>query len=275
MQNPPAPRKGIALLKWIRLIFTAGIEIVFSYFAWMLRYSAHPEKYPLEERYAKVHGLALSLSKKLRMNLDENFSSSVASLRKSTLIVSNHLSIMDIVALLALSQRPITFIGKKEVERTPFVGRCVKAIGGYFLDRQDPKQAVRLFMRIGKAMKQSPTLVVVYPEGTRLKDPFQEVGEFHAGTFKLLEWGDADLLPLSCFGTFRPLSKAEHERSFPVEIKALPLKRKEEFDGMSTVEIASFARKEIASQVEEFKRYDIAYYEQKKNRVKAGKWWRK
>lgn len=275
MQNLPAPRKGIALFKWIRLIFTAGIEIVFSYFAWMVRYSAHPEKYPLEKRYAKVHGLAFSLSKKLRMNLDENFSSTVQTLQKSTLIVSNHLSIMDIVALLALSPRPITFIGKKEVEHMPFVGRCVKAIGGYFLDREDPKQAVRLFMKIGKQMKETPTIVVVYPEGTRLKDPSQKVGEFHAGTFKLLEWGNADLLPLACFGTFRPLSKSEHECSFPVEIKALPLKKKEDFDGESTVDIASFAQKEVSSQVEEFKRYDIAYYQERKNRVKAVKWWKK
>ncbi|MCI5940326.1 MAG: lysophospholipid acyltransferase family protein [Candidatus Enteromonas sp.] len=275
MEKNQNKRKGLALFKWLRLIFTVGIEILASYFAWMIRYSRHPERYPLSLRYGKVHKLAYSLSKKLRLQLDENVSSAFKSLQRSTLVVSNHLSICDIVFLLALAEDPITFIAKKETANMPFIGKCLKAIDGYFLDRGDPKQAVRLFMKIGKAMKEKRMTLVVYPEGTRLKDPFSEVGEFHAGTFKLLEWGKADLLPVAGFGSFRPLSKSEHESSFPVELHALKLVPCEESKGKNTVELAAEARNEIESEVASMRRFDQEFYAQGLNKKKAGKWWKK
>lgn len=273
MEKNRKKRKGVALFKWLRLVFTIGVEILAAYFAWMLRFSRHPEKYPLALRYEKVHKLAFSLSKKLHLEMDENLSSTLPRLERSTLLVSNHLSICDIVFLLALSKEPITFIGKKETENMPFVGRCLRSIDGYFLDREDPKQAVRLFMRIGKTMTEKKTIVVVYPEGTRLKDPFEEIGEFHAGTFKLVEWGKADLLPMAEFGSFRPLSKSEHERSFPVEMHALGLLKYEDAHLYNTVELAEKTREQVSEEVRKLQRFDQEYYAQGKNKKKPGKWW--
>ncbi len=271
----PKSRKGLALFKWIRLVFTAGIEILYAYFAWMIRYSAHPERYPLELRYKKVHDLAFSLTKKLHVDFSGNAPETLSSLQGSNLIVSNHLSIFDIVALLAISEKPLTFIGKKETANMPFVGKCLKAIHGFFLDREDPKQAVRLFMEIGKYMRENNATVVVYPEGTRLKSHYEDVAEFHAGTFKLVEWGKAELHPLAGFGTWRPLSKSEHEASFPVQLRFLAPSSYEECKGVSTTVLASKTHHLVNEEVHKMQDYDIEYYASKKNRLKARKWWKK
>lgn len=274
-RNLPKSRKGLALFKWIRLIFTAGIEILYAYFAWMIRYSAHPERYPLELRYRKVHKLAFSLTKKLHVELSGNAVETLSGLEGSNLIVANHLSIFDIVILLAISEKPLTFIGKKETANMPFVGKCLKAIHGFFLDREDPKQAVRLFMEIGKYMRENSATVVVYPEGTRLKKHYDDVAEFHAGTFKLVEWGKADLHPLAGFGTWRPLSKSEHEPSFPVELRFLETISYEECQGVPTTVLASKTHGSINEEVHRLQNFDIDYYSEKQNRKKAGKWWKK
>lgn len=274
-RNLPKSRTGLAFFKWVRLVFTAGIEILYAYFAWMIRYSAHPERYPLEERYGKVHKLAFSLTKKLHVELSGNAIETFSSLKGSNLIVSNHLSIFDIVALLAISEKPITFIGKKETSTMPFVGKCLKSIHGFFLDREDPKQAVHLFMEIGKYMRENQATVVVYPEGTRLRDHYADVGEFHAGTFKLVEWGEANLMPLAGFGTWRPLSKSEHESSFPVELKFLPPLSYEECKGVPTTSLADNTHDAINEEVHAMQDFDIEYYAQKRNRQRARKWWKK
>ena len=272
MSNQKKKKSGVALTKWLRLIFTFGVRLVFSYIFWMARYARHPEKKPIEHRYKKIRGLSIDLCSKLHIELKAKGQEQLASLEGSNLIVMNHLSVMDIVLLIALSEKPLTFIAKKEVEKMPFVGKCLKCISGYFLDREDPKQAVRLFMKVGKQMRESGGNVVVYPEGTRLKEPFLATQEFHAGSFKLVEWGHANLLRVAAFGTFRPLGKSENERSFPFEITFFPLVNYEDMKGKSTQEIAENSHELIAKEVASFQKYDKEFYANLLNKKKASKW---
>ena len=272
MANQQKKKSGVALFKWLRLIFTFGMRLIFSYIFWIARYARHPEKKPIEYRYKKIRGLSIDLCSKLHIELKAKGMEQIASLEGRNLIVMNHLSVMDIVLLIALSEKPLIFIAKKEVEQMPFVGKCFKAISGYFLDREDPKQAVRLFMKVGKQLRENGGNVVVYPEGTRLKQPFSSTQEFHAGSFKLIEWGQANLLRVAAFGTFRPLAKAESERSFPFEVTFFPLVKYEDMKGKSTQEIAEEAHELIANEVSSFQKYDEEFYAKGLNKKKASKW---
>lgn len=272
MAKSKKKKSGLALGKWLHLIFTAGIRILFYYPFKVAPYAKHPERLSLEERYARVRKMALLVCRKSRIELHIENKEALSSLNGSSLIVANHLSVMDIVILLALSEKPISFIAKKEVYSMLFIGKCLRCIGGYFLDRDDPKQAVRLFMAAGKEMKEKGRTLVVYPEGTRLKEPFKETQEFHAGTFKLVEWGKADLHCLAEFGTFRPLSKGDKGRSFPIEMAFLPLLSYEDSKGKSTAELASYAHDGIASKVASFQEFDKAYYAKGLSKKKASKW---
>ncbi len=272
MSNQRKKKSGVALGKWLRLVFTFGVRVVFAYLFWIARYARHPEKKPIELRYRKIRSLAVDLCSKLHISLQSKGQEQLASLTGSNLIVMNHLSVMDIVVLIALCEKPLTFIAKKEVEQMPFVGKCFKAIDGHFLDREDPKQAVRVFMQVGKQLREKGGNVVVYPEGTRLKEPFSLTQEFHAGSFKLVEWGKANLLRVATFGTFRPLSKSESERSFPLEITFFPLKKYEDMKGESTQELAEESHKLIADEVASFQQFDRDFYAKGLNKQKAGKW---
>ena len=271
MSNQEKKKKGVALGKWLRLIFTYGVKLVFSHIFWIARYARHPEKTPLEKRYKKIRSLSIDLCSKLHAEIKIKGREQITSLEGRNLIVMNHLSVMDIVLLIALSEKPLIFIAKKEVAQIPFVGKCLKAISGYFLDREDPKQAVRLFMKVGKQLRENGGNVVVYPEGTRLKQPFARTQDFHAGSFKLVEWGQANLLRVAAFGTFRPLGKAESERSFPFEVTFFPLAKYEDLKGKSTQEIAAESHELIANEVASLQEYDKEFYAKGLNKKKASK----
>lgn len=78
-------------------------------------------------------------------------------------LVSNHLSYVDIVALMA--QAPVVFVAKSEVSRWPFLGRLSRAANTIFVDRAKRSDVVRVNELIA-GMIGSGRSVLVFPEGT-------------------------------------------------------------------------------------------------------------
>jgi 1-acyl-sn-glycerol-3-phosphate acyltransferase len=132
------------------------------------------------------------------------------------LIVSNHLSYLDILALSAAV--PCVFVSKAEVERWPIIGRYARWAGCVFVRRHDRSDAARANVSVAGALNNGVP-VVLFPEGTTTDG--RRVLRFHstmlqpvidagalvtpcAITYELDDgdvsrevcwWGDMDLLP--------------------------------------------------------------------------------
>lgn len=78
-------------------------------------------------------------------------------------LVSNHVSYVDIVALMA--QVPVVFVAKSEVSRWPFLGRLSRAANTIFVDRGRRADVVRVNELIGGMIRDGRG-VLVFPEGT-------------------------------------------------------------------------------------------------------------
>jgi 1-acyl-sn-glycerol-3-phosphate acyltransferase len=79
------------------------------------------------------------------------------------LVVSNHLSYLDIVILSAAM--PCFFVSKVEVKRWPFFGQAASAGGTIFLDRSSRSSANRVAAQITERLTSSMP-VLLFPEGT-------------------------------------------------------------------------------------------------------------
>lgn len=79
------------------------------------------------------------------------------------LVVSNHLSYLDIVIYAAVM--PCFFIAKREVKRWPFFGEAARAGGTIFLDRASFASANVAAQEIVKRLS-LPIPVLLFPEGT-------------------------------------------------------------------------------------------------------------
>ena len=79
------------------------------------------------------------------------------------LVVSNHVSWLDIVALNAVV--PSRFVSKAEVADWPVVGRMVTQAGTLFLTRERRRDAMRVLGLMAKGLREGHTLAV-FPEGT-------------------------------------------------------------------------------------------------------------
>ena len=79
------------------------------------------------------------------------------------LLVSNHLSYLDILALSALA--PCVFVAKREVRGWPLFGLMARLAGAVFVDRNRPMRAPQAVREIERALA-AGALVVLFPEGT-------------------------------------------------------------------------------------------------------------
>ena len=79
------------------------------------------------------------------------------------LVVSNHLSYLDIVVLSAAM--PCIFVAKAEIDAWPYFGKAARVGGTLFIDRSKLASAERVAALIGERLK-LPIPVLFFPEGT-------------------------------------------------------------------------------------------------------------
>ena len=231
-------------LHYGKAVCVAGGAIIWDYFAWMRKYAKHPEKYPFSVRYKKVQKLLQRLSR--GFNVDFHVEGLEKLPEETSCIVSNHLSAYDPVSLIAVMDKPCTFVAKKELLNKPFAGKIIKGIDGEFIDRDDLKQSLRLMMKVEDDLKNHKEKNwIIYPEGTRNRDPMKNVKEFHHGTFRPAVKANVPIIPVATYGTFRVLKRKPAYKKYPVWIKFLDPIYPEDYKDMKTPEIAKMVEERI------------------------------
>ena len=121
---------------------------------------------------------------------------------KGCVFISNHQGYLDVVAILyALEDKQAGFIAKAEMRKVPCLGKWIESIGGFFIERGNPRSSLRVFKECWKRLKSGDS-VVIFPEGTRSKGPL--MGEYKRAAFKLATSGHtgAPIVPIVIDGTY-------------------------------------------------------------------------
>lgn len=121
------------------------------------------------------------------------------------ILVANHVSWYDVLALTAYIPGRFLFVAKKELERVPLFGTAVRTCGHIFIDRKDRNRAVEsLGVARGMLEKESPT-IIMFPEGTRSSDG--QLKPFKKGAFVLAIQAGVDVVPAAIFGSREVMRK--------------------------------------------------------------------
>ena len=220
---------------------------VFDLFAWIFKYSNHPEKYPIELRYKRTRKLIRKVIRYLKMDIQVEGLENVPD--EICCFYCNHLAAVDPLLFIDSLDKPTTFVAKQEIKKMPAVGRIFTGINGLFLDRSDLKQQLRVMMKVEESLKKKEVNWVIYPEGTRNKDPMNTLIPFHKGTFRPAVKANVPLVPVVGYGTFRVLNTKHNYKRYPTLLKILPPIYPEEYQGKTTDEIASMIQSRIQKEV--------------------------
>ena len=112
--------------------------------------------------------------------------------RPGSLLVANHVSWLDVVALLAVT--PVRLVAKHDVRGWPAVGVLAARAGSIFVDRTRPKRLPALVAEVTAALRAGRS-VAVFPEGTTFCGA--ERGRFRPAVFQAAVDAGAPVVPIA------------------------------------------------------------------------------
>ncbi len=234
--------------KWIKLFIRHGIFVLWEYFTKLFRWKKSPKKYDLNKRYALVQRRLTGVLKTIKCNIvvegKENIPEGVA------VFYPNHLSSGDPLIMFDVLDKPTTFVAKIEIEKWPFISTYFKVIEGLFIDRKDLKQSLKVMMKVQEDLiKNKDKNWVIYPEGTRNKDPLMNLKEFHHGSFRCAMKAGVPIVPVAVVGTQRVLSTKYVLKNTPIHVKFLKPIMPEEYAKMDTKQVAKLVQEAVAKEL--------------------------
>ncbi|MDT8342068.1 MAG: lysophospholipid acyltransferase family protein [Longimicrobiales bacterium] len=118
---------------------------------------------------------------------------------RSAILVANHESWFDVLALVVHVPAAYRFVGKVEITRVPLFGHAWVSAGHIAVDRSDRARAVASLERAGQVLHQERVAVVMFPEGTR--SPDGSLLPFKKGAFVLAAQTGVPLVPAGISGS--------------------------------------------------------------------------
>lgn len=161
------------------------------------------------------------------------------------IIVSNHRSMLDINLIQGYINAHAGFIAKKELGKFFTIGDFLKILGGELIDRDNPRDAVMAIDRIVDKMRHDEQVIALFPEGTRSIDG--KIQDFKAGSMKIMAKAKVPILPIVISGTERSMPKGSiYIKRADIYLSIMPVVKPEEFDEMSSKELATFLKDLLA-----------------------------
>jgi 1-acyl-sn-glycerol-3-phosphate acyltransferase len=113
-------------------------------------------------------------------------------------LVANHSSYLDVVALLAAIPGDVRFVAKRELGHTPLVGTVLRRVGHLTVERFDLSRSVADAERVAGALREGVPLLF-FPEGTFVATP--GLLPFRLGAFKAAVEAECPVVPVAIVGT--------------------------------------------------------------------------
>ncbi len=118
---------------------------------------------------------------------------------RSYVVISNHLSNLDVMVCFLAVPLPIRFLAKEELFRVPILAQAMRAIGIVEVARGGRSAAIRsVNLQSEKVIARGHSLII-YPEGTRSRDGTPQ--PFKKGAFMMATAAEMPILPVAIAGT--------------------------------------------------------------------------
>lgn len=121
-------------------------------------------------------------------------------LDKSTIVVANHQSFLDLPLLYLLPWR-MKWLAKRDLFKIPIFGWIIYMTGQIGIDRKSMKSAKKLDALVTPIQEGIPAMI--FPEGTRTETG--EVKPFKNGAFKLAKRYNCNVLPIVLKGGYQAM----------------------------------------------------------------------
>lgn len=216
-------------------------------YAKICHYAKHTDKYSEEEKYDHVRYMFDRAIKAGNVELVVTGKENLPE-ESGYLIYANHQGLFDILALVSAMEKPFAAVLKKELYKYPLIKQMVDATNSFVMDREDIRQSMTVIQNVTNEVKNHRNYLI-FPEGTRSKKG-NEMLEFHGGSFKCATKAKCPVVPIALIDCFKVLDQ-KGSKPLKVYLHILPTIRPEEYEGISTKELAAMVRERIENKMKE------------------------
>ncbi len=212
----------------------------------MVFMALHPKKYTDEEKYTYgirmvKHALA---STKIKI---EAYGLENIPPKGGLYVCANHQEKFDPLAIWATFPQQIGVILDDVATHRPFISEICKLIRSQKLIKNDNHSIIQAYTQITSDLKNGYNYMI-FPEGG-YEEEDGVLGEFHAGSFKSPQRAHCTILPVAIIDSFRIFDKG-FKTTLPIQIHYLKPILPEEYEGMSTTEIAELVKSRIQAHLD-------------------------
>ena len=138
---------------------------------------------------------------------------------RNTVVMSNHVSLLDAPVLFQVLGVDLRAVAKKEVFKLPFLHRCLRYAGFIEVDRSNREQAARAIQAAVVSLRQGHCFLI-FPEGTR--SPDGRLGPFKKGGFVVAMDATSRILPVVLSGVHERMPRGSFRiRPGTIRLKVL------------------------------------------------------
>ncbi len=136
---------------------------------------------------------------------------------KNSIIISNHVSNLDPVALFLIIPFNVRFLAKKELFKIPILSAAMRKGGFIPIDRSNREKAIKS-LELAKERLREGAVFVIFPEGTRSASG--NLQAFKKGPFILAINSHSSIIPVYIDGSYELMPKGQwYVRSGKIKIK--------------------------------------------------------
>ena len=235
--------RGASIL--FKAITSNFIKIV-VYYPKMVYMAFHREKYTEDQMYDYCLKMITFAIEESRLRVESYGLENIPE-KDGFYICSNHQEKFDPLAIWYTFPRHVGVILDDAVTHRPFIREVCRLIKSKRLHKRNTHSVVKAYTEITKDLKAGENYMV-FPEGGYEQEP-GKLGEFMPGSFKSPQRAHCPILPVAIVDSYKIFDRGFHTTA-PIQVHYLKPISPDEYDGMSTCEIAELVKARIQAHLD-------------------------
>jgi len=217
----------------------------------MSHMAKHPEKYTEEKCYKLARHIVRTMKFTGAIST-KSFGLENLPSEGGYMMYPNHQGKYDVYGIVSTHPTPCTFVIDRDKSNDIFVKQVVDMVHAKRLDKQDPRQGLRIINEVAKEVEEG-RCYILFPEGEYATENKNKLGDFKAGCFKISLKTKTPIVPVVLWDSYKPFNSLQFG-PVKTEVHFLDPIPYEEFKDMKTQEIAAMVQGRIQDKLDELKR---------------------
>ena len=232
-----------------RILMMVLRNIIFVPYMWckLCYHASHVHKYTEEEHLKMLKYIVYRANKGGNVKIEVHGKENIPK-ENGFIMFPNHQGMYDMLALIYITDKPLSVVAKKEVGNIPFLKQVFSCINAKLMDREDIKQSLKVIIEVSKEVAKGRNYVI-FPEGTRSKMG-NKLGEFKGGSFKAATKVKCPIVPVALIDAYKPFDSNSISNAV-VQVHILKPLLYEDYKDMKTTEIDTYTHDLIQKTIDE------------------------